>query len=135
MIVLYNQLFVIFFCECMCVYVLFIYTISISILCFARLCHIESNLMCDFCNCVIFENQKHCRPMSYKFLWSVTYSFDITDRCFEHITGVFNTHFHVCISLLLVCVLYQIKVIAKPMSSLWNLWTWFIKYTTRWSWY
>ena len=65
--------------------------------------------MCDFCNRVIFEKQKCCRPMKYKFLTSVSYSFDML---FEHVTGVADTDFCMCISLLIpvwavdVCLCY-----------------------------
>ena len=103
------------FSECLvCVCVLFIYTISISILCVSReeLSLIKSNQQtCDFYKWAI-----------RKYLISANNSFSVnTDSCCEHITGGVNIYLYGCVSLLApvcaVClcmfVWYQIRLLAK----------------------
>ena len=70
---------------------------------------------------VVFEKQQDCRfKESGKFLISVIDPFNnVILFCLQHIAGPMIIYLYACVglSLWILCVIYQIKVLAKSMSS------------------
>ena len=73
------------------------------------------------CNCVTFEKQRDCRREEQgKFLISVINPFNnvILLVCLQHIAGPIIIYLYACVgfNLLVLCVIYQITVLAKSIK-------------------
>ena len=85
---------------CVRLCVLFIYTISISIICVSQE---EPSLIacnqqiCDFYNWIIFDKKRHCGKWSFDI--SELFIQCNKDSCGEHITGGVNIYLYICQSI------------------------------------
>ena len=110
----------------LCMWMLFIYTISISIICVSQEEHslIASNLQIyDLYKCIIFEKKRHCGK--YIFYISELLIQRRKDSCCEPITGAAKIYLYGCVILLpsecvvclCVCAISNQSTSKKPHVS------------------